>query len=188
MINVIAGLGNHGIEYSKNRHNIGFMVIDAIAKEYDVTFSNKFHSKFSSFSTQSSNSIFLMKPETYMNRSGIAVLSLLNFFKLSINNVLVIHDDIDLELGKIRVKVGGGSGGHNGIKSIDNLINNEYTRLRFGIGRPNKDVHSYVLSNFSNDEEIIVIKMIDIIVKNLSLLLTGEKDSFMNICSMKSYK
>lgn len=142
---LIVGLGNPERQYLNNRHNIGFMVLDALASNLSLTF--KEDKNFKSYIAKDSN-LILCKPTTYMNLSGEAVLALKNYFK--IEEIFVVHDDLDLPLGELRFKKGGGNGGHNGLKSIDKLCGSEYYRARCGIGRPESKemVASYVLSNF----------------------------------------
>ena len=148
---LIVGLGNLGIAYDKTRHNIGFMVIDALLKKYQSIDVSKKAFKGDLLKHKSS---FFLKPLTFMNLSGQSVLSVKNFYKIDIEKIIVIHDDLDLPFGALRFKVGGGHGGHNGLKSIDELIGKDYIRVRIGIGRPEnkKEITSYVLGNFTNDE------------------------------------
>lgn len=150
---LIVGLGNPGQQYANHRHNIGFMVLDALASNLSLTF--KEEKNFKSYIAKSS-SIFLCKPTTYMNLSGEAVLLVKNYFKIP--NVLVVHDELDLPLGELRFKLGGGHGGHNGLRSIDKLCGNEYYRARCGIGRPESKemVPSYVLSNFKTHPQDLI--------------------------------
>lgn len=148
---LLAGLGNPGEEYDNTRHNIGFEVIDAIAKHFEFP---AFTTKFSSLTSSKiigTYKITLLKPQTYMNLSGDAVSKAANFYKIIPNNIIIIHDDLDLELAKVKMKIAGGSGGHNGIKSIDQHIGVDYYRVRIGIGKPkfDKNVSSFVLSKFS---------------------------------------
>ena len=148
---LIVGLGNIGEEYKLTRHNIGFIVIDEILKDINYSTINKpaFKGLLYKF-----NDYLFLKPLTYMNLSGESVVAVKNFYKIDNDDIIVIHDDLDLRLGALRFKKGGGSGGHNGLKSIDSHIGNDYHRIRIGIGRPqNKDeVVDFVLSNFSNEE------------------------------------
>jgi len=154
---LIVGLGNPGTEYEQTRHNIGFMVIDELIKKFNA--SNLSSSSFlgECYKFQNTNvsleNHYLLKPMTYMNLSGNSVIKVKNFYK--IQKVVVIHDDLDLEFGALRFKEGGGHGGHNGLKSIDENISREYIRIRMGIGKPKykSEVSSYVLSNFSIEQE-----------------------------------
>ncbi len=147
---LIVGLGNPGKSYEANRHNIGFMVIDYLVGELGATSVSKSSFQGDCFK---SGDIYLLKPSTYMNLSGKSVLAVKQFYK--IDDVIVIHDELDLPFGALRYKRGGGNGGHNGLKSIDGLIGNDYVRVRMGIGKPEHKsmVADYVLDDFSGDEK-----------------------------------
>lgn len=140
---LIVGLGNPGSQYAQNRHNIGFMVLDALASHFKVSFLKQPHSSIASLAD-----FILCKPLTFMNHSGKAVKELQDRYKMQ--DFLVVHDDLDLALGELRFKKGGGNGGHNGLKSIDAYCGDDYMRIRCGIGRPEEksQVSEYVLSNF----------------------------------------
>ena len=144
---LIAGLGNIGKEYENTRHNVGFMLIDLILKDggYSDVSSAKFQGEL-----YKNGSLLLLKPSTYMNSSGKSLKAVNHFYKP--NNIIVIHDDLDIAFGAMRFKNGGSSGGHNGIKSIDSLIGNNYDRVRIGIGRSDKSVIDYVLGKFDSSE------------------------------------
>ncbi|WP_457564046.1 aminoacyl-tRNA hydrolase [Caminibacter pacificus] len=147
---LIVGLGNPGSKYEKNRHNIGFLAVDYLIKEFNAS---KLSSKFKGELYKSDEYLFL-KPATYMNLSGESVRLVKDFYKIENDDIIVIHDDIDLKLGALRFKKGGGSGGHNGLKSLDANIGNDYWRVRIGVGRPERKemVVSYVLSDFEDEE------------------------------------
>lgn len=152
---VLVGLGNPGEKYALNRHNIGFMAVDAIAAAYHFPpFKMKFSAAISE-GTIGSHKVILCKPMTYMNLSGQSVGELMRFYKIPATQAYVVHDDLDLELGKVKLKIGGGNGGHNGLKSLDQHIGKEYWRVRLGIGHPgHRDaVTSYVLGNFAKSDE-----------------------------------
>ncbi|BCD59722.1 MULTISPECIES: aminoacyl-tRNA hydrolase [unclassified Nitratiruptor] len=159
-MHLIVGLGNPGPKYERNRHNIGFMVIDRLIERLKPTSISKKEFKGELYKA---GSLFLLKPLTYMNLSGQSVLAVKNFYKIDIENIIVVHDDLDLGLGALRFKKGGSSGGHNGLKSIDALIGKEYIRIRFGIGRPQRkeDVVRYVLSDFTQKELECIVPVID---------------------------
>ena len=144
---LIAGLGNIGKEYENTRHNVGFMLIDLILKDggYSDVSSAKFQGEL-----YKNGSLLLLKPSTYMNSSGKSLKAVNDFYKP--NHIIVIHDDLDIAFGAMRFKNGGSSGGHNGIKSIDSLIGNNYDRVRIGIGRSDKSVIDYVLGKFDSSE------------------------------------
>ncbi|WP_375723092.1 aminoacyl-tRNA hydrolase [Arcobacter sp. KX21116] len=148
---LIVGLGNPGTKYENNRHNVGFLVIDEIAK--NLTTSNINKSNFNADVLKASNQL-LVKPTTYMNNSGLAVHAIKEYYKLSLADIIVIHDDLDLPFGTVKFKIGGGHGGHNGLRSIDSHVGNMYIRVRIGIGKPESknDVANYVLSDFSKEE------------------------------------
>lgn len=141
---LIVGLGNPGGEYSRTRHNVGFMAVDALAGP-----DAEWKKQKNSLVAKSGKTIFA-KPQTFMNLSGPAVLALMTFYKAPLENLVVIHDDIDLNLGDVRQKVGGGSAGHNGIKSIDAAVGNGYRRIRIGVGRPAKPSGIAKLFNFNS--------------------------------------
>ncbi|MGB5919769.1 aminoacyl-tRNA hydrolase [Arcobacter sp.] len=148
---LIVGLGNPGTKYENNRHNVGFLVIDEIAK--NLTTSNINKSNFNADVLKASNQL-LVKPTTYMNNSGLAVNAIKEYYKLNLADIIVIHDDLDLPFGTVKFKIGGGHGGHNGLRSIDSHVGNMYIRVRIGIGKPESknDVANYVLSDFSKEE------------------------------------
>ena len=155
---LLVGLGNPGDKYKNNRHNIGFMLIDKLVDELKPSPINKSSFKGELFKTKD---ILLLKPSTFMNLSGESVRAVKEYYK--IDDVVVFHDELDIPLGMIRVKSGGSSGGHNGIKSIDAHIGNDYDRVRLGIGRPKhkKDVTNYVLGDFSKEEDECLQKVLD---------------------------
>ena len=149
---LIAGLGNPGVKYEKTRHNVGFMVLDFLSKAlgFDFAFDKKFNAELGVLKAYN-QTLYFLKPQTFMNLSGESIAPFARYFQLS--SVLVIHDELDIPFGDIRFKFAGSSGGHNGLKSIDNTMGNEYVRLRFGIGRSaTQSVVDYVLSDFSLQE------------------------------------
>lgn len=164
---LVVGLGNPGKEYEKTRHNVGFMVLDALAKQYNVNYSkNKFQGLYGELIINGEKIIFL-KPQKYMNLSGEVIKSFLNFYKISISDMLIFHDDLDLPCGKIRIKQKGSSGGHNGLKDIEkNIGTQEYNRVKIGISN-NKEVDTkdYVLGTFSKDDLEKINNSVDISVK-----------------------
>lgn len=174
---LIVGLGNPGSQYKNNRHNVGFRMIETIA---DSVVSNPFK-KMASIADVSqcfveNKKVIFAKPLTFMNLSGRAIRFLIDFYKIPTNKVIVFHDDIDLPFGRVKIKKGGGNGGHNGLKSIDNLVGNDYWRIRIGVGRPTEKsmVVSYVLGNFI-PEELKKLKDIQkIISENLSILVSND--------------
>lgn len=179
---LIAGLGNPGKDYALNRHNIGFMAVDVLAERYNFP---AWKQKFNGLYTQGSidgEKVTLLKPMTFMNVSGNSVAPALQFFKIPVEKTLVIYDELDLDPGKIRIKQNGGSGGHNGIKSIDSAIDKNYWRIRLGIGHPgHKDrVSGYVLSNFSKTEMAWLPDFLASIANHISFMLKADEATFMN--------
>ena len=158
---LIVGLGNPGKSYSNNRHNIGFKVLEKLEDTYNIPkFTKKFKSNFSKF-VFNEKLLLLLKPLTYMNNSGVAVKEIKNFYNIDIKNIYVIHDEIDLNLGQVKIKNGGGHNGHNGLKSIDQSIGIGYNRVRIGVSRPSKiyknqideNISKWVLSDFSIEDK-----------------------------------
>ena len=148
---LIAGLGNPGDKYTKTRHNVGFLVIDEITKNLQTT--NITNHNFQSITKKHRTNIY-SKPQTFMNASGESILSIVEYYDIENKNIIIVHDDLDLPFGTIKFKLGGGHGGHNGLRSIDAHIGSDYLRVRIGIGKPEdkKNVANYVLSNFSKEE------------------------------------
>ncbi len=182
-MHLLVGLGNIGKEYELTRHNFGFLLLDQIMEDYGFSHqAKKFKSEFF-IGEIDGKKVIAIKPQTFMNRSGISVLEAANFFKIEAKNILVFHDDLDLVLGKVKVKTGGGNAGHNGLKSIDELAGKNYMRLRLGIGRPeNKEFETadYVLGKF-NRIEIEQVKTINQkISDSIGELLEGRVDLFLN--------
>jgi peptidyl-tRNA hydrolase, PTH1 family len=180
---LLVGLGNFGREYELTRHNFGFMLLDQIIEDYGlVQQSNKFKSEVFSGEIVG-NKIIAIKPQTFMNLSGEAVLSAAGFYKIPVKNILVFHDDLDLDFARIKVKIGGGNAGHNGLKSIDGAIGKDYMRVRLGIGRPKNsefETSDYVLGKFTKDEMNVVQETNRKISDFLEELLNGQLDKFAN--------
>ena len=170
---LIVGLGNPGSKYLLTRHNIGFLGIDALASIYGVSFSTEHKSQTTKIRVGSDLAL-LVKPQTYMNDSGEAVQSIMAYYKITEENLLVLHDEVDQPFGEIKYQKDRGHGGHNGIRDIHSKIGTKnYTRLRIGVGRPNgkMDVASFVLQNFSNDEQ-----------KDMPLIIDECARSIENFC------
>jgi PTH1 family peptidyl-tRNA hydrolase len=183
---LLVGLGNYGKKYENTRHNIGFNVIDKIADKYNFP---EFQNKFKSFYSEGEIAgvkVKLLKPQTYMNNSGQAVIEVKNFYKLYLNEILVFHDELDLDLKRAKIKTAGSDGGHNGLKSIDELVGKDYKRFRFGISRPEfkTEVTSFVLSKFNSDEQKIIDEELDFITKNINLLIEGKDNIFLSKFAM----
>ena len=178
------GLGNPGSEHKLDRHNVGFMAIDHILNFYRIndTLKKKFNGHYYKLS-QKNGTIFFLKPQTFMNNSGSSVLSLIKFFSIKPSSVIVWHDEIDLDKGKIKVKFGGGHGGHNGIRDIIKHIGENFLRVRIGIGRPdnNLDPSKWVLSSFyKNEFDDWVNDLLSIMASEVELLHLNNSIDFMN--------
>ncbi len=178
---LVIGLGNPGTQYELTRHNIGFRAVCALAEKYG--FSWQQHSKLCGYlasGIHQGNKLILLKPTTYMNNSGMAVAQVKNYYKIELEDIVVLHDELDLESGLIKHKIGGGSAGHNGIKSIDQAIGNSYHRIRIGIDKPldRDQVSDYVLSNFTNSEKKILDEAIIRIADNFDVFLDGDLEKF----------
>jgi PTH1 family peptidyl-tRNA hydrolase len=180
---LIVGLGNPGSRYARNRHNIGFMAAAAIARRYGFTAPRSRFKGELAEGVIAGERRLLLCPQTFMNASGESVLSAMSFYKIAPGEIVVIHDEIDLKPGKVRVKRGGGSAGHNGLRSIDAMIGADYWRIRIGVGHPGikELVQPYVLQNFAADEmRQWVLPLIDAVAETLPLLLDGTPASFMS--------
>ena len=182
-LRVIAGLGNPGPKYTETRHNAGFWFIEDVARKYSATFrpEKKFHGEVAKLSLEGKD-IWLLKPDTFMNRSGLAVQSLLSFYRITAEQLLVAHDEIDLPPGTAKLKTGGGHGGHNGLRDIINQLGtNDFHRLRIGVGHPgSKDqVVDYVLHNASRDDRILIDRDIDDAVSVMPELASGALEQAM---------
>lgn len=175
---LLVGLGNPGEKFKHTRHNIGFDLIDMIHDTYQFPdWSEKFNGLVS-IKDINNEKIILLKPMTFMNDSGDSVLPIKSFYKIDNNDIFVFHDDLDLNFRKLKFKKGGGSGGHNGIKSIDENIGNEYYRIRMGIGKPNKDVISFVLGKFDNYDQVIELNKF--LVDNFEDIINLNFNDIMN--------
>ncbi|WP_257404197.1 aminoacyl-tRNA hydrolase [Campylobacter lari] len=177
---LVVGLGNIGEQYAQTRHNVGFMLIDLILKDLQTT--KLLNAKFKGELFKSSSTLFL-KPSTYMNLSGESVKAVSEYYKC--DRIIVIHDDIDLNLGALKFKIGGSSGGHNGLKSIDNLYGNAYERVRIGVGK-GQDVISHVLGKFKQEEQESLIKVLEHSKKALLELLNSDIEKIASKYSLKS--
>ena len=177
---LLVGLGNPTPNSENNRHNIGFKMIDAINKKFGLS---KQKPKFKGLLTTGNINgmkVYAIKPLTFMNNSGICIRELIEYFKIDAEDVIVFHDDLDIDFGKIKVKFGGSSAGHNGIESIDKFIGKEYSRVRIGIGKPKTkiDVSDHVLKDFDNDEMLELEKITGNITNSISLLIKKKLDLF----------
>ena len=179
---LLVGLGNPGARYVGNRHNIGFMALEAIAKRHGL---GPWRRRFAGVACEGPigrERALLLLPGTFMNESGRAVAEAAQFYKLAVGDITVFHDEIELPPGKVRVKVGGGIAGHNGLRSISAHVGNEYRRVRIGVGHPGAKelVHNYVLGDFAKSERGWVEALIDVLADNVELLVRGQDASFQN--------
>ena len=179
---LIAGLGNIGEEYKNTKHNIGFMTVDKIADDYNFPEWKEKNKYLFTKTKINDTDVILLKPTTYMNLSGEAVQAITTLYKIKPEDIIVIHDDLDLKTGVIKTKQGGGTGGHNGLKSIDSKIGNNYHRIRIGISHPrdinpNQDVASYVLSKFSPKKKKNITIQVENISKSLEKIIKKDFSS-----------
>ncbi len=184
---LLVGLGNPTPNSNDNRHNIGFKIIDAINQKFGLS---KQKPKFKGLLTTgniSNKKVYAIKPLTFMNNSGICIRELLEYFKINVEDVIVFHDDLDVDFGKIKAKFGGSSAGHNGIESIDKFIGKEYSRVRVGIGKPDKkiSVSDYVLNNFNEEEKIQLDQITTNIIDSIPILIDKKLDLFSSTVNNK---
>ncbi|KQP61217.1 aminoacyl-tRNA hydrolase [Methylobacterium sp. Leaf108] len=181
-MHLIVGLGNPGPRYAKNRHNIGFLALDEIARVHRAgPWRRKFQGEIAEATLGTTRAI-LLKPQTFMNDSGRAVAEAQRFHKIALSDVVVLHDELDLAPAKLRLKLGGGNAGHNGLRSITALCGNDYRRVRLGIGHPGDKalVHAYVLNDFGKGEAAWVDDLCRAIADHAALLASGDDAAFQN--------
>jgi PTH1 family peptidyl-tRNA hydrolase len=179
---LFVGLGNPGAKYAHNRHNIGFMAVDEIARRHGFAPWRRRFQGVTSEGTLDHEKIVLLRPETFMNESGRSVQEAAYFFKLGASDIIVFQDELELPPAKVRVKIGGGIAGHNGLRSISAHIGNEYRRVRLGIGHPGikELVHGYVLSDFAKSDRPWVEALCAVMAENAGLLASGTDSTFQN--------
>jgi PTH1 family peptidyl-tRNA hydrolase len=179
---LFVGLGNPGAKYARNRHNIGFMAVDEIARRHGFAPWRRRFQGETSEGTLGTERVILLKPTTYMNDSGRSVQDATSFFKFATGDVTVFHDELELPPGKVRVKIGGGIAGHNGLRSISAHIGNEYRRVRLGIGHPGVKelVHGHVLSDFAKTDNDWVATLCDAVAEHAALVAKGTDATFAN--------
>jgi PTH1 family peptidyl-tRNA hydrolase len=179
---LFVGLGNPGAKHAHNRHNIGFMVVDQIARRHGFAPWRRRFQGETAEGTLERERVVLLRPATFMNESGRAVQEASNFFKLAASEITVFQDELELPAAKLRVKVGGGIAGHNGLRSVSSHIGNDYRRVRLGIGHPGikELVHSYVLSDFAKDDRPWVVALCEAVADNAGLLATDRDSAFQN--------
>ncbi len=183
---LIAGLGNPGAKHQNHRHNVGFMAADAIARRHSFA---PWHKKFKAELAEgriAGEKVLLIKPQTFMNLSGQSVGEAMRFYKLGPADLIVFYDELDLAPGKVRVKTGGGNGGHNGIRSLDAHCGKDYRRVRIGIGHPGdkQKVSGHVLGDFAKVDRGWTVPLLDAVADNADLLVSGDDSSFMNRLSL----
>ena len=184
---LLVGLGNPNLNSSNNRHNVGFLAIDAINEKFKLS---KQKPKFKGLLTTgkiNDQKVFAIKPLTFMNNSGVCIKELIEYFKIDVKDIFVFHDDMDIDIGKVKAKIGGSNAGHNGIDSIDKNIGKNYSRVRIGIGRPknNSTGDDHVLDNFSGDEKQNVERVTKNIIESLSILINKDLDLFSSKINQK---
>ncbi len=184
---LFVGLGNPTPDSENNRHNVGFKIIDAINKKFSLSKQKPKFKGLLTTGTIGNKKVYAIKPLTFMNNSGICIRELIEYFKIDAEDVIVFHDDLDVEFGKIKTKFGGSSAGHNGIASIDKFIGKDYSRVRIGIGKPkeNIEVADYVLQNFDEDEAIGIEKMSKDITDSILFLVEKKLDLFSSTVNNK---
>ena len=178
---LIVGLGNIGKEYDDTRHNIGFEAIDYISKKYNIEINRKKFKGEYGEGFIANEKVILLKPSTYMNLSGESIIEVMNFYKLTNEEIIVLYDDISLEVGKIRIRDKGSAGGHNGIKSIISCIGLDvFNRIKIGVGQPKGDLVSYVLGRFSKEEKEILSDVINIVSEGVETIIKCDIKEAMN--------
>ena len=179
---LMVGLGNPGPSYARNRHNIGFMALDALVRRQNLGTWRKRFKGVAAEGPMGGERVIALKPETFMNESGLAVAEAANFYKIAVGRIVVFHDEIDLAPAKVKVKTGGGVAGHNGLRSITAHVGNDYVRVRIGVGHPGVKelVYSYVLGDFAVAERPWVEALCDILADNAGMLVKGQDSSFQN--------
>lgn len=179
---LVIGLGNPGKEYENNRHNVGFDVIDLLADKYNIDVNRQKFKGVYGVGNISGKKVYLLKPQTYMNLSGESVRAIMDYYKIPLENIVVIYDDISLDVGKIRLRKKGSAGGHNGIKNmIEHLSTNEFPRIKIGVGVPDiAGIVNHVLGNFSKDDRMNIEKVFDVAVLATDAIISEGIDQAMN--------
>ena len=176
---LLVGLGNPTPDSQNNRHNIGFKIIDAINQKFCLS---KQKPKFKGLLTMGNigdEKVYAIKPLTFMNNSGTCIREIIEYFKIDSSDIIVFHDDLDIEFGKIKTKFGGSNAGHNGVASLDKFIGKDYSRVRIGIGKPDKiKVNDFVLGDFNEDEQIKLNEILKKIISSLGVLIEKKLDLF----------
>lgn len=180
---LVVGLGNPGLQYARNRHNVGFMLVDAAAFHFGFPgYTSRFDGMFSKRKLGDED-VIILKPETFMNLSGRSVQKAVSYFKINIDDVIVVHDELELEMNEVKIKKGGSNKGHNGLKNIDASIGKDYWRIGIGIGRPfdKADVPNYVLSDFHTSEiSNNLVKVFTAVLHNISGIISSQDKTIYN--------
>ena len=184
---LFVGLGNPTPNSEKNRHNVGFKIIDSINKKFSLSKQKPKFKGLLTTGTIAHQKVYAIKPLTFMNNSGVCIRELLEYFKIEAENVVVFHDDLDIEFGKIKAKFGGSNAGHNGVASIDKFIGKDYSRVRIGIGKPKGsiEVADFVLQNFDDEETLSIEKISKNITDSISILVEKKLDLFSSTVNNK---
>ena len=185
---LIAGLGNPGQQYAATRHNVGFMMLDYLAEKHNLTFTESKWKALVAKAVIWNNSAVLLKPETFMNLSGTAVAQSAHFYKILPENIIIIHDDLDMEFGRLKLAPGGGDGGHKGIRSItEHLGTKDFPRLKIGIGRPPQPVlpEKYVLGKFGTEEKKIINQKMPVVIESIRIFLQQGMAAAMTVINQK---
>lgn len=185
---IVVGLGNPGKKYEQTRHNVGFNAIDYLSNQWNITVNKSKHKALIGEKNLNGEKVILVKPQTFMNESGQAVLELQRYYKVPIENIIVVYDDLDLEVGKLRIRPNGSAGTHNGMKSILQLIQDkQFPRIRIGIGKPRTkgDIINHVLGEFSKDDRKIINEIVEITQKAIEEIILGDTAKAMNQYNIK---
>jgi len=178
---LIVGLGNPGKQYENTRHNVGFDVIDIVSKEYNIPINREKFKGIYGEGSIAGEKVILLKPKTFMNLSGESIREVVNFYKIDIQNIIVIYDDISLETGRLRIRIQGSSGGHNGIKSIiSNLDTDKFPRIKVGVGNPEFDLIPFVLGRFSKEDRKSVEEVMKVAVLSVEVIIKSGIEEAMN--------
>jgi len=185
---LIVGLGNPGVQYDGTRHNVGFMLLDYLAQESSVFFTESKWKALIAKTVIWNESVVLFKPETFMNASGTAVSAVAHYYKISTDNIIVVHDDLDMPFGRIKIVSGGGDGGHKGIRSsIKHLGTKDFTRVKIGIGRPSLPIppDKYVLARFEPEEQEVINQRMAVVAEGIKILVQQGISAAMNAVNQK---
>jgi len=187
-MHLIVGLGNPGLQYVDTRHNVGFMLLDYLAQASKVSFAESKWKALIAKTLMWKKSFILLKPQTFMNASGLAIAPVAHYYKLSTDNIIVIHDDLDMPLGRIKIVSGGGAGGHKGVSSsIEHLGTKSFPRIKIGIGRPSTPIppEKYVLAKFGPEENEVINQRLEVVVEGIRILAQQGLSAAMNVVNQQ---